>query len=82
VNQVQNLFFIWEETFRKLLYTLPGGDPSTRLTIASLAIRIFIKDPRIWIFWSASTTRVLEAFSIANFVFPSLPATRPIARDR
>jgi hypothetical protein len=31
---------------------------------------------------SASTTLVLLAFSMANLVRPSLPAIRPIARER
>ena len=43
---------------------------------------MFLNPPRIWIFESANTTRVLLAFSIANFVFPSFPAIRPIARPR
>jgi hypothetical protein len=37
--------------------------------------------PRIWIFESASTTRVLLAFSIACLVFPSFPAI-PRRRDQ
>lgn len=39
---------------RKLAYTFPGGDPRMRETIASRAILIFWKDPRIWILLSAS----------------------------
>ena len=33
-------------------------------------------------FVSARTMRVVVTFSIVNLVFPPLPATRPIARDR
>ena len=64
------------------LYTLPGGEPRIRLQIASLQTWIFEKAPRMWTFWSATTIRVLVAFSIANFVLPPWPAIRPIARER
>ena len=40
--------------------------------IASRAICMFLNPPRIEIFASATTTRVLLEFSIANFVLPRL----------
>jgi hypothetical protein len=78
----QNLSFILLATVLKFPYTLPGGAPSIRLTTASLAILILLNPPKICIFESARTTLVRDVFSIANFVFPSLPAIRPIARPR
>lgn len=63
-------------------YTLPGGLPIIREQIASLAHLILLNDPRIWIFLSATTILVLDAFSIANFVFPFSPVILPIARER
>lgn len=53
-----------------------------RETMASRAILIFVKDPIMCIFVSATTTLVLLAFSIANRVLPSFPAILPIARER
>jgi hypothetical protein len=81
-TQSQNLSFILLATVLKFPYTLPGGAPSIRLTTASLAILILLNPPKICIFESARTTLVRDVFSIANFVFPSLPAIRPIARPR
>ena len=40
--------------------------------MASRAICIFLNPPRIEIFASATTTRVLLEFSMANFVLPRL----------
>ncbi len=48
----------------------------------SRATLIFWKDPKMWIFESATTIRVLEVFSITFLVLPSFPTTRPIARDK
>lgn len=69
----QNLSFIRDDTVRRLLYTFPGGLPRIRLTTDSRAMWMFLKPPRMWILESARMMRVLLAFSIANFVFPSLP---------
>ena len=41
-----------------------------RAQMASLAIRIFWKEPRMCILLSANTIRVLVAFSIVNLVLP------------
>ena len=75
----QNLSFILDATVLKLPYTFPGGLPRIKLTTASRAMWMFLNPPRIWIFESASTILVFDAFSIANFVFPSFPAILPIA---
>ncbi len=53
-----------------------------RSQIAVRAVRMFRYEPRMWIFWSASTTRVLVQFSTVNLTLPPLPAMRPIARAR
>merc|ERR1711988_350371 len=63
----------------KMRIDLAWGPPKIKLQTAFLAIFMFAKDPRIWIFSSARTIRVRVAFSIAYFVFPSFPASRPIA---
>lgn len=36
-------------TVRKPAYTLPGGEPRMRETMASRAILIFWKEPKMWI---------------------------------
>jgi hypothetical protein len=59
---IQNLSFILEATVLKFPYTFPGGLPRIKLTIASLAICIFLKPPRIWILESASTYRQVSTF--------------------
>ena len=56
--------------------------PRIRLTMESLAMRMFLYAPRMWIFESATTMRVLVTFSIVNLVWPPLPAMRPMARER
>jgi len=63
-------------------YTFPGGLPIISEQIASLAHLILLNDPRIWIFLSATTILVLDAFSIANLVLPFSPVILPIARER
>mmetsp|Transcript_14037 Transcript_14037/g.34623 ORF Transcript_14037/g.34623 Transcript_14037/m.34623 type:complete len:211 (-) Transcript_14037:125-757(-) len=47
---------------------------------ASRATRMFWKEPRMWMRWSAITSRVRVAFSIVNLVLPLLPASRPMQR--
>jgi hypothetical protein len=69
-HRPQNLSFILPATVLRFPYTFPGGAPKISDTIASLAMWMFLKPPKIWIFASARMTRVREAFSIANFVFP------------
>ena len=49
---------------------------------ASLATLMLANEPRMWILVSAITMRVRDAFSIVNLVFPPLPDSRPMARDR
>jgi hypothetical protein len=44
------LCFMRVATVRKPAYTFPGGEPRIKETIASRAILIFWKEPRIWIF--------------------------------
>ena len=68
--------------FRRRVYTFPAGDPMISAQMESLATRIFWKLPMICIQVSASTIRVRDAFSIVNFVLPSLPEILPIARER
>mmetsp|Transcript_6976 Transcript_6976/g.25661 ORF Transcript_6976/g.25661 Transcript_6976/m.25661 type:complete len:256 (-) Transcript_6976:116-883(-) len=66
---------------RSLEYTFPGGEPRMRLHNASRAILMFWKLPKIRMCWSAITMRVRVAFSMVNFVFPDLPASRPMPLD-
>lgn len=58
---------------RSLLYTLPGGLPIMSAQMASLAILMFWKLPRMRMCSSAMTMRVRVEFSIANLVLPPLP---------
>ena len=44
-------------TVRRPAYTFPGGEPRMRETIASRAILMFWKEPRMWIFLSNKSLR-------------------------
>lgn len=68
--------------FRSRVYTFAAGEPMINAQMESRATRMFWKLPMMWIFVSDRTILVREAFSIVNFVLPSLPASRPIALDK